>query len=53
MAPLTRKQFLLSVLAGASAIAISSCEQKKSSSFQPTTTQISEANQLTQFAWFC
>jgi uncharacterized protein (DUF362 family) len=42
MKPLTRKQFLLSLVAGASAMAISACEQKKSSTPFPTATRISD-----------
>src|SRR3989304_5130393 len=45
MTPLTRKQFLLSLGAGASAIAISSCDQKKTTSLRPTATRISEQKQ--------
>jgi uncharacterized protein (DUF362 family) len=44
MKPITRKQFLLSLVAGASAMAISACEQKKSSNQNPTATRISENN---------
>jgi uncharacterized protein (DUF362 family) len=44
MKPITRKQFLLSLVAGASSIAISACEQKKSSNSFPTATRISENN---------
>jgi uncharacterized protein (DUF362 family) len=42
MKPITRKQFLLSLAAGASAMAISACEQKKSVKPYPTATRISE-----------
>jgi uncharacterized protein (DUF362 family) len=46
MKHLTRKQFLLSMVAGASAMAISACEQKKSSNPFPTATRISENNSV-------
>jgi uncharacterized protein (DUF362 family) len=46
MKPLTRKQFLLSLVAGASAMAISACEQKKSSNPFPTATRISENDSI-------
>ncbi len=42
MKHLTRKQFLLSLVAGASSMTISACEQKKSSVQFPTATLISE-----------
>jgi len=44
MKPLTRKQFFQSLVAGASAIAISACEQKKLPILVPTATRISEDN---------
>ena len=46
MKPLTRKQFLLSLVAGASAMAISACEQKKSTSLYPTVTRPPEENSI-------
>ena len=46
MKPLTRRQFLLSLMAGASAMAISACEQKKSTNLFPTATRISEKNTI-------
>ena len=44
MKHLTRKQFLLSLVAGASSMTISACEQKRSSVQFPTATRISEKN---------
>jgi uncharacterized protein (DUF362 family) len=46
MKPLTRKQFLQSLLAGASALAISACEQKEISHSLPAATKLSENSQI-------
>jgi uncharacterized protein (DUF362 family) len=46
MKPLTRKQFLLSLVAGASAMTISACENKKTSNPFSTATRISENNTI-------
>jgi uncharacterized protein (DUF362 family) len=42
MTPLTRRQFLQSLVVGASSIAISACQQKKNPILNPTATRISE-----------
>ncbi len=43
MKPITRKQFLLSLMAGASSVAISACEQRKTKNPAPTATKLSES----------
>jgi uncharacterized protein (DUF362 family) len=48
MKHLTRKQFLLSLLAGANAMVISACEQKRSTNVFSTATRISENKPITQ-----